>query len=363
MKKQSGFSLIELVVAMAVLALIMGAMVHLFGGSVVSLHTGSKQEVVYEEARLLMNELKTTLRYADSISLKEIDGEMSYSGTMWNRHMDINDGNNVPYKVTVYWQEAENGLKQLKVTRTNNPGSSNEQQKTTFFPNDSANSLFKGDSAFPITSESIKLKDDSSVVIYKIALPVQYEFNGQMKRQILETKVVPNRDEEDNSIEAQLMKAYKEVLMLGIKVKVTLGLKNGTKPKESDLTVNEWKLYNDFMNKIQGEGKINNSSLTSNNLIRSYLINEKFDGTWPVKNIKRDDLYIQPYCHLYNTDPMIGNIFIYGSKNMNNNWNTNYIYDMETKSWYTGNTGIMIANKSWSTVKSEMQSKGWTSVK
>ena len=40
MKKQAGFSLIELVVAMAVLALIMGAMVHLFGGSVTSLHTG-----------------------------------------------------------------------------------------------------------------------------------------------------------------------------------------------------------------------------------------------------------------------------------------------------------------------------------
>lgn len=42
MKKEAGFSLIELVVAMAVLALIMGAMVHLFGSSVVSLHTGSK---------------------------------------------------------------------------------------------------------------------------------------------------------------------------------------------------------------------------------------------------------------------------------------------------------------------------------
>ena len=64
MKKQSGFTLIELVVAMAVLGLIMGAMVHLFGSSVTSLHVGARQEVVYEEARLLMNELKTTLRYA-----------------------------------------------------------------------------------------------------------------------------------------------------------------------------------------------------------------------------------------------------------------------------------------------------------
>ena len=53
MKKQSGFTLIELVVAMAVLGLIMGAMVHLFGSSVTSLHVGARQEVVYEEARLL----------------------------------------------------------------------------------------------------------------------------------------------------------------------------------------------------------------------------------------------------------------------------------------------------------------------
>ena len=40
MKKQSGFTLIELVVAMAVLGLIMGAMVYLFGSSVTSLHVG-----------------------------------------------------------------------------------------------------------------------------------------------------------------------------------------------------------------------------------------------------------------------------------------------------------------------------------
>ena len=61
MKKQSGFTLIELVVAMAVLGLIMGAMVYLFGSSVTSLHVGARQEVVYEEARLLMNELIRTV--------------------------------------------------------------------------------------------------------------------------------------------------------------------------------------------------------------------------------------------------------------------------------------------------------------
>ena len=116
MKKQSGFSLIELIVAMAVLALIMGAMVHLFGSSVTSLQAGSKQEVVYEEARLLMNELKTTLRYADSINPQNPDDKISYSGTMWNRHMDIGaaDADNISYDITVEWFDAGGWLKTAK---------------------------------------------------------------------------------------------------------------------------------------------------------------------------------------------------------------------------------------------------------
>lgn len=365
MKKQSGFTLIELVVAMAVLGLIMGAMVHLFGSSVTSLHVGARQEVVYEEARLLMNELKTTLRYAakDSIDPEQptvSTSKFSYKCNLWDRHMDIAQGTNKEYKVTVEWKD--DTKKQLQVTREDITDGS---KKITVFPNDSNNSIFEG--KFPVTSETLTLNDGNTVIMYKIALPLQYEFNGQMKTQTLETKVVPSEDTGTSSIESQLMKAYEEILMLGIKVKITLGLGNPTKPNESDLTVKEWELYNDFMNKIQGEDKRNNSSLTSNDSIRKYLIKEKFDGTWPIKNINGVDLYIQPYCHLFNNDPKTSNIFIYGSTNVKdtstNNWNTNYIYNMEAKSWYTGTKTIGIANKSWSTVKSEMQSKGWTSVK
>ena len=241
MKKQAGFSLIELVVAMAVLALIMGAMVHLFGGSVTSLHTGARQEVVYEEARLLMNELKTTLRYADKDSIDPEQptvstNKFSYKGNLWDRHMDIAQGTNKEYKVTVEWKD--DTKKQLQVTREDITDGS---KKITVFPNDSNNSIFEG--KFPVTSEKLTLNDGNTVIMYKIALPLQYEFNGQMKTQTLETKVVPSKDEEDNSIEAQLIKAYKEVLLLGIKVKETLGLNDSTKPNKSDLTTNEWKLY------------------------------------------------------------------------------------------------------------------------
>lgn len=357
MRKQSGFSLIELIVAMAVLALIMGAMVHLFGSSVTSLQAGSKQEVVYEEARLLMNELKTTLRYADSINPPAIDAQttsFTYSGTMWNRHMDINDGTNVPYKVMVEWQEAGNGLKQLRVTRINNPESSSKQEKTTLFPNDSANSLFKEDSAFPITSESIKLSD-GSVIMYRIALPVQYLLNGQMKTQTLETKVVPNRDEDNESLEEKIYKSY--YLIRSIAEKMAAGI---ILTSSEQIEYNKYKAFSNYDSNITWR-------ISNNDSIRTYLLNEKFNGSWPLKTINGVSLYIQPYCDM-NSTPTTSNIFIFGSSSMKDdsvkkNWNTNYIYDMEAKSWYTGSSTIGIANKSWSTVKSEMLSKGWTSVK
>lgn len=366
MKKEAGFSLIELVVAMAVLALIMGAMVHLFGGSVVSLHTGSKQEVVYEEARLVMNELKTTLRYAERDSIEPEKPTAAtetffYKGDMFDRHMAISEGKNKAYEITVKWKD--DTKKQLEITRKN---ITDGDTKVTVFPQDIKNSAFtyddKFNGEFPIVAETVTLNNGDNVVLYQITLPVQYVLNGKPQLQTLTTKVVPSRDEEeDNSIEGQLIRAYKEILELGMKIS-----DNKLKPNKNDLTANEWKLYNDFMDKIYGEGNRNNSSLTSNDVIRKYLVNEKYGGTWPVKNINGVDLYIQPYCHLYNVAPTTSNIFIYGSKNVKdtstNNWNVNYIYDMDAKSWYTGEK-IMIANKSWATVKGEMQSKGWIKVK
>ena len=261
MKKQSGFTLIELVVAMAVLGLIMGAMVHLFGSSVTSLHVGARQEVVYEEARLLMNELKTTLRYADKDSINPQNPDdktttFSYSGTMWNRHMDIGatGADNIPYDIKVEWLDAGGGLKQLKVTRTDNLGNSNEKKKVIIFPEDSANSLFKGGVSFPITSEFIKLNDGNSVIMYKIALPLQYEFNGQMKIQTLETKVVPSEDEVTETPEEKMRREYMEILNIGLKIENGEKLSDkdrlkslDTKPMQSRCTVQKHRMFFDYI--------------------------------------------------------------------------------------------------------------------
>lgn len=323
MKKQSGFSLIELIVAMAVLALIMGAMVHLFGSSVTSLQAGSKQEVVYEEARLLMNELKTTLRYADKDSIdpkKPITGtnEFSYKGNIWDRHMEIGKGENKEYKIKVEWKDV--AKKQLQVTRENADG-----KKITVFPADVNNSVFEGQ--FPITAETITLNDGSSVIMYNIALPVQYLLNGQMKTQTLETKVVPSRDEEEESIEQELFKLYSSLVTIWHK------LQNG-----ENLTGAERLLLDDF----KAYYKTTSDSLWQlgrNDRIRDYLLKTKYDGTWPSIQIDGETVYINPYGYDNNKDPItIDNIFVigYADAGQTSGWNVSYVYDKTEKAWYRG---------------------------
>lgn len=355
MRKQAGFSLIELVVAMAVLALIMGAMVNLFGSSTISLHTGAKQEVVYEEARLLMNELKTTLRYADKESIEPEKptlgtNELTYNGSIWDRHMDISKGQNKDYKITVEWKD--DTKKQLQVTYENTTDST---KKVTVFPKDIKNSVFEG--SFPITAESITLNDSNTVIIYKIALPLQYELNGKMKTQTLETKVVPSEgEEEDNSIEAQLIRSYKEILLLGIKVKDTLNLGDSNIPAKNDLTANEWKLYEDFMKKIYGEGKINNSSLKSNDLIRQYLNLAKYNYNWVTGTIENTTtkIYVSPVCHTGKPE----DIFLMGRADLTNSWYTGVIYDPSKKQWFNGNA--VSTNKSLNDMQSVIA--GWKNI-
>lgn len=302
MKKQAGFSLIELVVAMAVLALIMGAMVHLFGGSVTSLHTGARQEVVYEEARLLMNELKTTLRYADKDSIDPEQptvstNKFSYKGNLWDRHMDIAQGTNKEYKVTVEWKD--DTKKQLQVTREDITDGS---KKITVFPNDSNNSIFEG--KFPVTSETLTLNDGNTVILYKIALPLQYEFNGQMKTQTLETKVVPSKDEVTETPEEKMLKEYTNLVSIWHK------LRNG-----KGLTSSERNSLDDFK-KFFNENSDLLWQLGSNDEIRKYLLREKYGGIWPKVDINGKTVYMNPYGYDNRKDPItIDNIFLIGYTN------------------------------------------------
>lgn len=349
MRKQSGFSLIELVVAMAVLALIMGAMVHLFGGSVVSLHTGSKQEVVYEEARLVMNELKTTLRYADKDSIEPQEptsgtNEFSYTGNIWDRHMDIAKGENKEYKIKVEWKDA--AKKQLQVTRENADG-----KKITVFPADVNNSVFAGQ--FPITAEKITLNDGNTVVMYKIALPLQYEFNGKMKTQTLETKVVPSKDEITESIEEKLMREYREVLKVGIKIKA-----------KQPLSIAEEKLKNDFMiNYVDAYGITYNKDfvMANNANICDYLHLVRYAGTWPTVKLNGTTVYLEPCSHGKDASGNFTSedVFVVGlNKNDYSGWNVNYAYNPDNKKWYYTKNGVSV-NKPLKEIKELLNSPNW----
>lgn len=340
MKKQAGFSLIELVVAMAVLALIMGAMVHLFGGSVTSLHTGARQEVVYEEARLLMNELKTTLRYADKVSIDPKVPDLTYSGTMWDRHMDIKDGQNISYDIIVQWKDAGNGLKQLEVKRFTD----GKLETTTLFPTDSANSVFKEGSPFPITAETVY----KEVVMYKIALPVQYLLNGKMKTQTLETKVVPSKDEVTETPEEKMLKEYTTLVSIWHKLRNGKGLTSSERNSLDD--------FKKFFNK--------NSDLLwqlgSNDEIRKYLLREKYGGIWPKVDINGKTVYMNPYGYDNRKDPItIDNIFLIGYTELDKTgWYVNYVYNQEDKHWYYSKNPTAL-NKPLNEIKEMLKNSKW----
>ena len=354
MKKQSGFTLIELVVAMAVLGLIMGALVHLFGSSVTSLHVGVRQEVVYEEARLLMNELKTTLRYADKDSIDPEQptvstSKFSYKGNLWDRHMDIAQGTNKEYKVTVEWKD--DTKKQLQVTREDITDGS---KKITVFPNDSNNSIFEG--KFPVTSETLTLNDGNTVIMYKIALPLQYEFNGQMKTQTLETKVVPSKDEVTETPEEKMRREYMEILNTGKKI--------GAKEQ---LTSKEEKLRDDVYNFFATTN--NTYYLTNNDQIRKYMYEKFYNGAWPYAKLttatgETKTIYFNPVCHVNANSE---NAFIIGrdSSSLANSWVTKALYDHKRKQWMYSNeqNGSAVMSKNYEELQQFMKSHDYQDVK
>ncbi|MHC1715252.1 MAG: prepilin-type N-terminal cleavage/methylation domain-containing protein [Acidaminococcaceae bacterium] len=178
MRKQAGFTLIELLVGMLVTMLIMGALVSLFSNAVQSEMSGFKQQEVYAQARAMMNDLKTTLRYADGAAVfydtsnnkissptydnTKIASKVEYTATIYNSSAAKNES----VEITVEWLPNSN-KKLLRIGRSIDGVAQPDEQ----FPKDISNSVFKGDgSDFPITVN----KDDSS--LYHINLSYKYKF-------------------------------------------------------------------------------------------------------------------------------------------------------------------------------------------
>ena len=195
MKKKAGFTLVELVVGILITMLIMGALVSLFSSSVQSEISGFKQQEAYAQARLMLNDLKTTLRYADSAAVfydtsgnkiasptydnTKIASKVEYTATIYNLKTEANED----ISLAIEWKD--NSKKQLKITKE--VGTATE---VSYFPNSTVNSVFKGDgSDFPLYINA----SDSS--LYHISLPYKYKFvlSGD-KTDILATDVLKHAD-------------------------------------------------------------------------------------------------------------------------------------------------------------------------
>ena len=200
MKKQAGFTLVEVIVGMLVTMLIMGALVSLFSSSVKSELSGFKQQEVYAQARAAVNDLKTTLRYANAAAVfydtsgnkisdptynnTKTAGKATYTAKIYNSSTSSNDS----VAMTVEWKDS--AKKQIKITKK-----INTTTQEVYFPSSADNSSFKGDGTdFPL----IINETDSS--LYHINLPYKYAFAGSgTKLDALVTDVLKGADAGDDS--------------------------------------------------------------------------------------------------------------------------------------------------------------------
>ena len=197
--------------------------------------------------------------------------------------------------------------------------------------------------------------------MYKIALPLQYEFNGQMKTQTLETKVVPSKDEEELSWMEKLSKAYYDIWKLRTK-------------KISDMTDGEKDYLEEYKNFLNnGNGGYADWKLASNVDIRKFLfdkygVEDSVGGkTWPTVSVNGDVLYIQPHAAKDIPAAMEDVVIFAGCKELKSDWNTSYIYNRDENVWYHNpsekDNKIWLPGKTWAEVKSELLSSGWIKVK
>ena len=239
MRKQLGFTLTELLVSMAIFVLIIGAIVGLFGVSMRAFVSGHAQAGAYSEARDVMNDLKTTLRYATkdtdtATNIKFTKGangtELYYTGEkVKDLPSGINKSTNETFERTIEWVDGNH--KQILITKVDNG-----VETKVIFPKGERNSAFNAseflkvynkvisgdssvssasdtDSPFPIVEA--KFEDGK---MYNIILPIKYASMGIDKVDVLQSRVntmdlpVPKGTGDSISISDALAKAASEAL-------------------------------------------------------------------------------------------------------------------------------------------------------
>ena len=336
MKKRAGFTLVELIIAIAIMAIVFGGLVALFGRTSIASRTGLNQEKAYEEARLVMEQLKTSLRYANKDEIKNQSNAapaigdtygaastLTYTGSAFDKHWDVSNGVNVNYQVTVAWTGGSNN-KQIHVVITDTD--SKKELKNITFPKEVANSAFTGDGTdFPVQYEKFTTNDNKESNLYTVTLPVQYQLNGSAKIDTLTSKVTPT-DYSNGTIKVvdntpigayQATENFIEILNKweGYGTNYEHDLKTGW----STLTADEQQLVKDIYNylkKYNDRYRVANNQLpdfnpesasiwyqlTNRAPIRDYFKNEFFGGSFPTTTFSNGvKIYTKPYV-LYKRD-------------------------------------------------------------
>jgi prepilin-type N-terminal cleavage/methylation domain-containing protein len=277
MKKQNGFTLIELIIAMAIMAIIFGGIVYIFGAASSSAQMGMNQQQAYEDARTTMELLKTSLRYADKNSAQistttptKDSTSFYYTSTQFDKHWDISNGTSNSYIITVKLQAGVNPdgsawtdktKKQLYIKAVNNL---TDATKIVLYPRYAENSTFVGGD-FPITVADNVYGSD--VDLFKITLPVQYKHNGAYKQDSLISNVTPTDYSNTNiSSEATTTPTYQSKAEILIKA-VTAMYNDPTLQKQLKVTSGD----KQFTNNISS-GAFNQKGLSGITLnLKAYL--------------------------------------------------------------------------------------------
>ena len=394
MSTKKGFTLVELLVGITIVLLIFGSIIGIFGSSFKLSQTGLKQQEAYAEARQALQEIKTTLRYADknSVVFNAEHTLMTYSGKYFDKHWEAAQGANVLYRMTL---DFSNG-KQLVIKKELVQGTEKKQTVLTF-PKVEAHSAFistrEGAAApawlewknsgtpFPVREIVLAGANNAAAdnIVYEIILPLKYlDAEKQVQTDVLQTTVGPT-DFDDEKMETKVYHLYTRVTDLVAKW-------NGSSAEWNKFTWSEKSEIQSFYHyyydtyKEWGRGSklltatVDPASvcdyLGDNERIREYLEYVKFTGhAYPL--VQLDDgspngvqVQLEPTGKADSSGSRIviptASVFVYGRSSFGAGsiWYTEYIYNHETQTWYTG-PGFSVRNLDWPEAWAKMQNLGW----
>ena len=363
MKKNAGFTIIELLIAIVLMGIVFGSLVDLFSQSVKNQQAGVSQQEIFTQGRATMAQIKNTLRYASTDTIKFYNNgtetaitssstdftginKMTYTSTIFSKPYDATGGASEDVNITIEMQQPSGWTnKQLKVTKTIGTTTT-----TYLFPEKAANSLFTSTSNFPVIPA--KLVSTMNVDLYKIDLPMQYTIAGSTKVEHLLTSVYPLAADATTAVIDPWVILRNRYIAIA---KIIQKNANGTTlTGDETTTLNDYKTY---------EGT---NTYLNNDKLRDYVYKKYYASAWPSGTVTYANgttvtVYAQPYWGVSSTgDTDDAFIFCHEYSAQQPGWYTKYIYNTDTSKLYIRSSATTITSYTWSTLKTTILGSGWT---